>query len=684
MTPYKTHTTTRRTILQAVAAGTAVSVVTKAVAAQEALDGEIELGGRRSAWVGQAPDEIADERNPTLRLTEGQEYTLTWENLDGDGHNVVIEDEDGENFLSTDIVSGVGTTQTVEFTAEAGMAEYYCAPHPSSMRGEIELVDGEEAEEEEPVEEEPDENGVLVPEGPTVGLETVADGLAAPVDLQAAPGDDENRYVVDQVGQIYVHGPDGLEEEPFLDLEDRMVELDPDFDERGLLGLAFHPEFEENRRFFVHYSAPAPDGAEIDEGEDGDEEDEPEEEVDEEEPEEENDDETDEDEDELDHIGTIAEFEADDDGTSADPGSERIILEIPHPQFNHNAGPLAFGPDDGYLYVTTGDGGAGGDVGPGHVDDWYDEIEGGNGQDTSENLLGGILRIDVDENGEGDQPYAIPDDNPLVGYDDYLPEYYAWGMRNPWGMSFTRDGELLAADVGQALFEIINHVERGGNYGWNVREGTHCFDPETPEEPPEDCPQAVDEDVPEPRGGEPLLDPVVEYPQFYGDQEIGIAVIGGYLYETGTVPALEGNYVFGDWSLSFDDPSGSLFVAYPPEGWPDEDDLEETFADQVPEGADEEIFQEDRWEGLWPVEQLQVEGDVAENGRLERFVLGFGRDADDELYVLTTEEGGPTGETGQVHRIVDANGESDADEDEEVEDGEDGEDDGEETTEDES
>ncbi|OIB56513.1 PQQ-dependent sugar dehydrogenase [Natrialba sp. SSL1] len=699
--------------MQATALASVSGFATTALA-QDGENNQIELLGRTSGWIGSSPDDIADERNPTLELVEGEEYTLIWENEDGAGHNFVIEDEEGEeNFVETDVISGTGETQEVEFTAEEGMAEYYCAPHPQSMRGDIELVDEANGEEEE-VEDEPD---AIIGDGPTVGLETVADGLNAPIDLQFAEEETDRRFIVDQTGQIHIHGEDGLEDEPFLDIEDRMVELDGDFDERGLLGLAFHPEFEENGRFYVRYSAPGEEpeygapGAEVPEV--------------------------------VDHLDTLAQFEtADDDNTEADPDSEEILLEIPQPQFNHNAGPIAFGPDD-CLYVSTGDGGGAGDSDEGHVDDWYPEIEGGNGQDTEHNLLGGILRLDVDDDGDEERNYGIPDDNPLVDSEENLPEYWAWGLRNPWGMSF-ENGELLAADVGQALFEIINHVEEGGNYGWNVWEGTHCFDPDTPEEPPEDCPDSVSDDLPEPRAGEPLLGPVIEYPQEvdmgrYGDEangdeengdeedaergaetdngerdRIGTAIIGGTMYEAGEIGELENAYVFGDWSWDGEGP-GRLFIAHPPEGWPNgeedpEDDEDEDDAalddendngvedddDEVENGADDdaedengEDFEPVDPEGengaddengtdedgleqyhppdevdLWDIEELTVEGDgeVAGDGMMEQLVYAFGRDADGEVYVLTSDTPTIEGE-GFVSRIVPADDE-DVDEEE--------------------
>ncbi|MFC7239961.1 PQQ-dependent sugar dehydrogenase [Saliphagus sp. GCM10025317] len=511
------------------------------------------------------------------------------------------------------------------------------------------------------------EDGFLQ-EGPTVGLETVAEELTAPVDFQVADEETDRRFVVDQTGQIYVHGEDGLEDEPFLDISDRMVDLREDFDERGLLGLALHPDFEENGRFFVRYSAP------------------PREETPE----------------EWSHTFVLSEFETEgDDNESADPDSEQVLLEIDEPQPNHNSGMVAFGPD-GYLYVSTGDGGGANDNDEGHVEDWYDENEGGNGQDTTENLLGAVLRIDVDEGtGEGedddagdgtnDRAYGIPEDNPFAEQgefdsDEGLPEQYAWGLRNPWGSMDFHGDRMLLADVGQNLFEEVNAIEKGGNYGWNVKEGTHCFSTESPEEVPdeEDCPDETPDDV---RGGEELIDPVIEYPQEYEGEPIGVSIIGGHLYDGDTVSGLEETYVFGDWS-------GPLFLARPPEGWLEDEGMDdEGDGDDIGNGNDNETDDAgnetdaggdgdmdasgDGEDELWPMERLVVEADdLAAEGALDRNILAFGQDSDGEVYVLTTENTGPTGETGQVHRIVEADGDgSDGDagaegEDEEAEEAE--------------
>ena len=392
----------------------------------------------------------------------------------------------------------------------------------------------------------------------SVGLETLADGLQGPVDVAFAP-DADRRYVVEQRGVAHVHEGDGLREEPFLDLRDDIVSGG----ERGHLGLSLHPDFAENRRLYVRYSAPRREGT----------------------PE------------SYSHTFVLAEFEATRDGRRVRRDSERTVLEIPEPQGNHNAGDLAFGPD-GYLYVAVGDGGAGGDRGTGHVEDWYDGVEGGNGQDVTENLLGSILRIDIDRREDG-KPYAIPEDNPLVGREG-LDEHYACGLRNPWRMSFDR-GNLYVGDVGQNRYEEVSLVERGGNYGWNVMEATHCFGAD-------DCP---DETPPDVRGGEPLIDPIIEYPHS-GEGVSGVSVIGGYVYRGTALPGLFGRYVFGDLGAD-----GGLFV-----GTPTDDG------------------------GLWETRVVRVVD--ADAGKLGR-ILSFGRDADGEVYVLGIGSNG-----GGLHRVVPA------------------------------
>jgi len=406
-------------------------------------------------------------------------------------------------------------------------------------------------------------------------LELVAEGFVSPVTLVSPPGD-ERLFVVDRPGVVYALDQQGQREEtPFLDITDRVVELNPDYDERGLLGFAFHPAFAENGRAFAYYSAPLREGAP--EG--------------------------------WNHTAVLAEFTLGDDGR-LDPSSERVLLEIDQPQMNHNGGQVLFG-HDGYLYLGLGDGGAANDVAEGHPPL-------GNGQDVT-TLLGSVLRIDVDS---GD-PYGIPEDNPFAqgaelpaehewSGDEARPEIYLWGLRNPYRFSVDREtGALLVPDVGQNLWEEVNHVTGPGNLGWNLREGAFGFDPANPA-------AIMEEGVTTGLMGEELVEPVLTYahPNVAEGVEIesrGISVSGGYVYRGSAIPELVGYYVFGDWSQSFGAPGGKLFVA----------STDET--------------------GGW--------GFVLDR-QLDEFVLAFGEDANGELYVLTTEVAGPQGDTGKVYRIV--------------------------------
>jgi glucose/arabinose dehydrogenase len=393
-----------------------------------------------------------------------------------------------------------------------------------------------------------------------VALDPVADGLAAPLDFLAPAGTDR-RFVVDRDGRIWEVGAGGRRSAPCLDLSDRVLLGG----ERGLLGAAPHPEFADNGRLYARYSAPARPETPGD----------------------------------YSHTSVLAEFTVDPEADVASDAEERTLLDVPQPQSNHNAGALAFGPD-GHLYVGFGDGGGANDIGSGHVDDWYDAVDGGNGQDVTENLLGSILRIDVDGRGgvdrDGERPYAIPEDNPLVGREG-LDEQYAWGFRNPWRFSF-HGRDCYVADVGQNAWEELNLLEAGGNYGWNVREGAHCFRAEG-------CPTATPD-------GDPFVDPVAEYPHD-GDGVSGISIIGGVVVESDTVPHVGGAYLFADYVAQ-----GRLFAVDP--------------------GS----------EPPWTVRTVPVVG----GDDLGRFVLGFGRDQEGAVYVLTTDESGGDGSTGAVARLA--------------------------------
>lgn len=390
-------------------------------------------------------------------------------------------------------------------------------------------------------------------DGLPVQLHPVATGLKTPLGIEFPPGVPDHQYIVTQPGQILVQTPEGLADTPFLDIS----EATDVGGEKGLLGLAFHPNFTDNRRFYVRYSSPPRDGTPSS----------------------------------YSHTFVLAEFQAADDGLTTTPGSERVLLEIPQPQSNHNAGALVFGPDD-YLYIGVGDGGGANDMGPGHADDWYAGTPGGNGQDVTANLLGSILRIDVDSE-SSESAYGIPESNPLVGQEG-RDEHYAWGLRNPWRMSFTGD-EFFVADVGQNRFEEINLVEAGGNYGWNIREGTQCFNPDA-SDAGTDCPTVTPE-------GDRLQAPIIEYPHT-GSGPTGISVIGGYLYHGDAIPGLRDKYVFGDLR-----PNGQLFIA--------------TRSD----------------EGPWPITATTVA-----NPKQLNSIYSFGRDNEDELYLLD-------GRAGNVYKL---------------------------------
>jgi glucose/arabinose dehydrogenase len=410
-----------------------------------------------------------------------------------------------------------------------------------------------------------------VPTATTVSFQLVAQGLTSPVCLVSPPDGSTRRFVVDQVGKIFIIDAGGvLLPTPFLDVSARMVALSATGDERGLLSMAFHPSYAANGRFFVFYSAPpgptTPAGYSAQ--------------------------------------SHLSEFSVSPSNPNlADPNSEQILLRVDKPQSNHNGGQLAFGPD-GFLYAGTGDGGGASDVGAGHTPGL------GNAQDKSQ-LLGKILRIDVDHGA----PYTIPADNPLVSDPNARGEIWAYGLRNPWRFSFDTGGArtLYAGDAGQALFEEVDIITKGGNYGWNRREGLHCYDPNTPLNPPAAC-ATVGAD------GLPFIDPIIEYPHSGAAGALtGDAVIGGYLYRGSAVPGLQGRYVFGDLTTAFPATGGRLFVAEQASG------------------------------GTWSLLSLTFTGSAIPTGRL---LLGFGQDAQGELYVLTSAHGLPTGTTGQVHKIV--------------------------------
>lgn len=413
-------------------------------------------------------------------------------------------------------------------------------------------------------------------------VELVAEGSTAPIDLLALPDGSGRTVVVDQIGLVHLLDSSNRKlDPPFLDLRDRLLPLTRGFEERGLLGLAFHPDFARNGRLYLTYTASLRPGAPPG----------------------------------WNHTRRLSEFTAVAGSLDrVDPRSERVLLELDWPSRKHLGGGLAFGPD-GFLYVGLGDGGGVHGVGPEVLHEAFDvPFELAHWDRLAQDpwsLYGKILRLDVDRGLPG---YAIPPLNPLANGLGRA-EIWAWGFRQPWKLSF--DGaDLFVSAVGETLWESVYLVDRPGNYGWALKEGTHCFDRLQPKAPPASCPN---------RGpfSEPVRDPIVEYPNMsvgrpgvaVGRDGVGTATVGGHLYRGRAIPELTGKLVLGDWSRSFKEPSGQVLLASPPE----------------------------RWGALWSITKLlEVEGRI----------LGLGRDAEGELYVLTNLELGPYGTTGKVWKLV--------------------------------
>lgn len=318
---------------------------------------------------------------------------------------------------------------------------------------------------------------------PTVTTQPAFTALSfsQPVALLQAPGDSSRWFVLEKAGlvRVFVNDENTTSTAPFLDISGIVRALG----EGGLLGLAFHPNFPTTPEAFVSYTRT---GSPLE--------------------------------------SYISRFSSTDNGQTLSAATEQVLFTVLQPQSNHNGGDIAFGPD-GFLYVGFGDGGGSGDPGE-------------NAQDTR-NLLGAMVRIDVD----GGSPFAIPASNPFSSNANCVqgfgaadcPEIFAWGLRNPWRFSFDNStGKLWAGDVGQGAFEEIDVITVGENYGWNDREGAHCFDP------PNGC-------------ADTFREPITEY-----GRSLGQSVSGGYVYRGSAIADLVGWYVFGDFA------SGRLFAI--PEG----------------------------------------------------------------------------------------------------------------------
>ena len=424
-----------------------------------------------------------------------------------------------------------------------------------------------------------------------IDLETVADGLVAPNYLTHAGDGTDRLFVVDQIGTIRIVEGGSLLPTPFLDIsfanpdpiEGRLVEPRAFFDERGLLGLAFHPDFSDElqpgyRKVYTYsseavsttvssdFTVPLPMGEAFN------------------------------------HQSVITEWTVDAANANVvDPSTRRELLRIDQPQFNHNAGMIDFGPD-GNLYIALGDGGSANDDASGHGLT-------GNGQNKG-NVLGSVLRIDVDGTNSVNSQYGIPVDNPFVGDMTGVDEIYAYGFRNPFRFSFDVDpatgqatldapGDLILADVGQNDIEEVDIVTSGGNFGWRTKEGSFAFDP---------AGFVTDDEV----VGD-FIDPVLEY-----DHDEGLSVIGGFVYRGSTIAELDGKYVFGDFTRTFFPADGRLFVG----------DL-----------------------GTGDINSLVIGFDDRDLGL---YIKGFGRDAAGEIYLLASTALAPEGDTGLVLKLAPA------------------------------
>lgn len=301
-----------------------------------------------------------------------------------------------------------------------------------------------------------------------------------PIAVVVPPDGSNREFLALQRGQVLILPKDEQagEAKTFLDLSPRGMEAANGKFEEGLNGLAFHPKFAENQLFYLSYTQQKPKRL------------------------------------------VISEMKAS--GDKADESSERVLLEIPLINWNHHGGNIVFGPD-GFLYIGVGD-----------TSKRNDEKR---MAQLNAVLVGKILRIDVNGR-DHHNAYGIPADNPFADGVDALPQIYAYGIRNPWGMSFDDKGRLWVADVGQDLWEEINWIEKGGNYGWSFREGARPF-PLRTDKPSEDA---------------KLIDPVFEY--HHGE---GLSITGGLVYKGKAMPDLDGAYIYGDfvlgkiWALRVDD-----------------------------------------------------------------------------------------------------------------------------------
>ncbi|XP_008296509.1 HHIP-like protein 2 [Stegastes partitus] len=391
-------------------------------------------------------------------------------------------------------------------------------------------------------------------------LTEVANGLRNPVLMLHSRDDTHRMFIAEQVGFVWVYLPDGSRlEQPFLDMSGEVMTTPWLGDERGFLGMAFHPNYRDNGRFFIYYSIQFNSKVEK---------------------------------------IRISEMKVSaSDMNTADPYSERVILEIEEPAANHNGGQLLFGLDE-YLYIFTGDGGKAGDP--------FGKY--GNSQNKSA-LLGKVLRIDVDGFDSGGLQYRIPPDNPFIRDSDARPEVFAYGVRNMWRCSVDRGdpvsrygrGRIFCGDVGQNRYEEIDIIEKGGNYGWRAKEGFECYDLKL-------CQNSSLNDI---------------LPIFAYSHHVGKSVTGGYVYRGCESPNLNGLYVFGDFM------SGRIMA-----------------------------LEEDRMTGVWKERSVCMGNKKTCSfpgliNHYHKFIISFAEDEAGELYFLATTYPSAMSPYGTVFKFMD-------------------------------
>jgi glucose/arabinose dehydrogenase len=439
-------------------------------------------------------------------------------------------------------------------------------------------------------------------------LVQVASGLVAPNWGIAAPGDTDHLFVTDTVGQLWAVNINTQTKVLVLNVAKRLVPLGLfgiGYDERGLLGVAFHPQYQQNGLFYTYTSEPVRKTEKTDFPLHGF----PDVPV-------------------PDSRSVITEWKMLDPAAAqlqADVTSRRVVMRIDQPQFNHNGGALNFGKD-GMLYIALGDGGNAEDEGDGHNPDI------GNGQDRS-TVLGKILRINPLLRSAPNGQYGIPATNPFTTAtsaggtagcsDGICDEIWAYGFRNPYRFSFdSGSGALVVGDVGQYSVEEVDVVEKGGNYGWHFKEGRFFFQPNGANSGFISDTNCLGVDT------TGLLDPIAQYDHLRsGATAEGIAIVGGFVYRGEAVPELKTTYVFGDYSQQFAQPLGRLFYING-----------KSLRSAAPNSR--------------VIRELRIQN--SENLGLAMF--GFGQDAAGELYVLGNTTGVPSltaaGKTGVVMKLV--------------------------------